>query len=109
MPERQCSHRKEEIIRETCTVLVTHVADQEWNVMHGKETEEEEVQQGLQRDGLLSLVGEREVEVLNPVKREAERNGREVMIVIETRQYDEAVEIDQADINDSQFCLSEVD
>jgi len=75
------------------------VADQEWNVMHGNETEEEEVQQGLQRDGLLSLVGEREVEVPSLVKREAERNVQEVMIVIEIHQYAEAVGIDQADIN----------
>ena len=99
MPERQCSHRKEEIIRETCIVLVTHVADQEWNVMHGNETEEEEVQQGLQRDGLLSLVGEREAEVPSLVKKEAERSVQEVMIVIEIHQCVEAVGIGQADIN----------
>jgi len=73
--------------------------------MHGNETEEEEVQQDLQRDGLLSLVGEREVEVPSLVKKEAERNGREVMIVIEIHQYDEAVEIDQADINGGQLII----
>ena len=84
------------------SVLVTHVAGQEWNVMHGNETEEE-VQRGPRRGGLLSLVGEREVEVLNHVKREAERNVREVMIVIGIHQYDEPVEIGQADINGGQY------
>ena len=98
MPERQCSHRKEEIIRETCTVLVTHVADQEWNVMHGNETEEEEVQQGLRRDG-------REAEVPSLAKKEAERSVQEVTIVIGIHQYDEAVEIDQADINGGQLMI----
>lgn len=78
---------------------MTHVADQEWNVMHGNETEEEEVQQDLQRGDLLSLVGEREAEVPSLAKKEAERNGREVMIVIGIHQYDEAVGIGQADIN----------
>ena len=66
--------------------------------MIGNETEEE-VQRGPRRGGLLSLVGERGVEVLNHVKREEERNVQEVMIVIGIRQYDEAVGIGQADIN----------
>ena len=84
---------------------MTHVADQEWNVMHGNETEEEEVQQGLRRDGLLSLVGEREAEVPSLAKKEAERSVQEVMIVIGIHQYDEAVEIDQADINGGQLMI----
>ena len=78
-------------------------------MIHGNETEEEEVQQDLQRGDLLNLVGERDLEVPSRAKKEAERSVQEVMIVIEIRQYDEAVGIGQVDINDSQFCLSEVD